>query len=217
MKTPVAGLALAALAVIVASSGVCAEEGGGAGLDVGRRAERVSSEQKAVLPDQKPVERNEVLMDKQVERKIYDRKGALVGERRSSIEMKESRDKQMFVGPDQKHYDTVERKESLWNGQTADRFVTGDNGYRSKSAIRFQDKIADASPVVDNVKPVVSQRTTFDRVNRFSFRRNPDPVGVKAAGSQKAEVTSTGGDPDLPDGMRLGPIKIKADAGGSSR
>lgn len=209
MKPTAAGFALAVLATVLASGPLI---GAPNRADVSERSS-VTTEEKAVLPENKPLERNEVLMDQKVDKKLYERKGALVGERRSSIEMKESKDKQMFVAPENKHYEKVERKESVWQGKTASRFATGDNGYRSKSAIRFQDKIADASPVVDNVKPVVSQRTTFDKVNRFAFRRNADPVGVTAAGSGKAAATPLPG--ETPAGITLGAPKVTTSTGGS--
>lgn len=176
----VVGLALAALATLVPV------QAGPARLETGKRAVEVSTEEKAVLPENRPLERNEVLMDKRFSTGTYEKKDALVGERRSGIAVEESREKKLFGTPERKEYETVERKDSAWSGKRS-RFSTGDDAYRSKVAVRFQDKIGEATPFVDNVKPVVSKRTTFDRVNRFAFRRNDsEGVSVTAAGSERA-------------------------------
>lgn len=176
----VVGITLAALATLVPAQAVPGR------LDAGKRAPRVSTEEKVVLPENKPIERNEVLMDKRVETETYEKKQALVGERRSNIAVEESREKKQFVAPEPKKYEVVERKDSRWQGKES-RFSTGEDAYRSKTAVRFQEKIGEAMPFNENVKPVVSKRTTFDRVNRFAFRRNSaDGVSVTVAGSGEA-------------------------------
>jgi len=180
------GLALAALAT---SSVLHAGPPGR--IDAGKRATRVSTEEKAVLPENKSLERNEVLMDKRFGTETVERKDALVGERRSSITVEERREKQRFATPDQKKYEVIERKKSAWNGKTS-RFSTSEDAYRSKVATRFQDKIGEASPIMSNVNPVVSQLTTFDKVNRFAFRKNSDQtVSVSTAGSERAPTDAS--------------------------
>lgn len=155
-------------------------------LDASKRAPRVSTEERMVLPENKPLERNEVLMDKRVTKETYEKKEALVGERRSPIAIEENREKKFFRSPEPKKYDVVERKESVWSGKES-RYSTKGDAYRSKTALRFQEKIGEAMPFNENVKPVVSKRTTFDRVNRFAFRRNnAEGVGVTKAGSGEA-------------------------------
>lgn len=157
-------------------------------MDAGKRATRLSTEQKAVLPENVPVERNEVLMDRRFQRggEMVEKESAIVGERRSDIAVEERREKQLFRTPERKEYDVVERKDSIWNGKES-RFSTDEDAYRSKVATRFQEKISDVRPFNDNVKPVVSQRTTFDRINRFAFRKNGDQsVSVTTAGSEQS-------------------------------
>jgi hypothetical protein len=152
-------------------------------LNTTQRATRVSTEQKAALPETKAIERNEVLMDKRFQAAPFEKKEALVGERQSSIAMAESRAKEMIT-PERKTYDTIDRKESPWAGKES-RYSTADDAYRSRVATRFQDKIGDASPISQDVKPAVQQRTTFDRINRFAFRKNRDQgVSVTTAGSE---------------------------------
>jgi hypothetical protein len=154
-------------------------------MDTTKKASNVSTEQKAVLPENTPIERNEVLMDKRVQTETLPRKEAVVGERRSNIEVTETRDKKTFATPDRKQYDAIERKDSPWSGKKS-RYSTSDDAYRTQTATRFQDKISEASPVTRNVEPAVNKRTTFDRINRFVFQKNSDQtVSVTTAGSEK--------------------------------
>jgi hypothetical protein len=176
-----AGLSLAACAVLVAP----VASGAPGRLNAAKRATQVSTDQKAVLPDAKPIERNEVLMDKRVSTDTVAKKEALVGERRSTLAVTETRDKKIYSTPQRKEFDLIERQESPWAGKKS-RFSTSDDAYRTEMATRFQDKISDASPVTRNVQPVVNKRTTFDRINRFTFQKNSDQtVSVTAAGSEK--------------------------------
>lgn len=174
------GLTLAALAIPPLAAA------GPGRMDVSKRSESVSTDDKAVLPENKPLERNEVLMDKRFDTQTVERKDAIIGERRSAITVEEGREKKLFVTPDRKEYDVIERKESVWNGKQS-RFSTSEDAYRSKVATRFQEKIGEASPVTREVKPAISQRTTFDKVNRFVFRKNGDQrIRVNAAGAEGA-------------------------------
>ena len=66
-------------------------------MDVSKRAARVSTEEKAVLPGTLPLERNEVLLDKRFSTGTYEKKDTLVGERRSGIAVVEEREKEIFV------------------------------------------------------------------------------------------------------------------------
>ncbi len=180
------GLTLAVLATLLPAQAAPGR------IDASKRASRVSTEERAVLPENKPIERNEVLMDKRFDTQTVPRKEAAVGERRSSIVVGETREKERYVTPDPKKYDVIERKESPWAGKKS-RYSTSEDAYRSKVAIRFQDKIGDASPITKDVKPVVSQRTTFDKINRFVFRKNSDQtVSVTRAGSERPAGDAAG-------------------------
>jgi hypothetical protein len=122
-----------------------------------------------------------------VETETVPHQEALVGERRSEIEVGETREKTRFSAPEQGKYDTkdqIERKDSPWAGKKS-RYSTSEDAYRSKVATRFQDKIGDASPVSRKVTPVVEKRTTFDKINRFAFRKNADQaISVTRAGDE---------------------------------
>ncbi len=195
MKT-VVGLTLAALATLVS---VQAAPGR---INTSKRATTVSTEEKAILPDNKPIERNEVLSDKRFSSQMVERKDAIVGERRSSIAVEERREKKFFSTPERKEYEHIERKDSTLSGKLS-RYSTSEDSYRTGMAVRFQDKIDDARPFVET-KPVVSKRATFDRVNRFSFRRNSDSaVTVTAAGSEAPSRDISGSSSLNPDSKSM--------------
>lgn len=179
MKIP-AGLLFLAVAIALVAP-VSAAPGK---LDTTKRS-RTSTEQKAVLPEQVPIQQNEVLQERRVEREVLPRRDALVGERRSSIAVEEGREKELFRTPDRPQYEQIERKDSPWAGKKS-KFSTAEDAYRSRVATRFQDKIGDASPMYSDVKPVVEQRTTFSRINRFAFRKNGDQtIEATTAGSER--------------------------------
>ncbi len=191
----VVGLATLALAMLVVPAHAAPR-----GLDASKRATRISTDEKAVLPGNRPLERNEVLMDRRVPTNTVERREALVGERRSGIEIEETREKRFFRTPERSQPEVLERQQSPWNGRES-RFSTRDDAYRSRVATRFQDKIGAAHPITDNTQPAISKRTTFDRANRFAFRHNDArPPGVTAAGSEQpardiSNESSPGGTP----------------------
>ena len=175
-------------------------------LDASKKARVSTAEDQVVLPENRPIEKNEIVQDKRFVGKTVERKDAIVGERRSTIRVEETREKKLFVTPEKKQFEVQERKMSAWDGKQS-RFSTSEDAYRSRMAVRFQDKIGEAAPLVDNVKPVVSQRTTFDKVNRFVFRKNGDQrIGVTTAGSDKPGV-------ELPGGASMGPPTITTHTG----
>ncbi len=154
-------------------------------VDTTQRATSVSTDQKAALPENVPLEKNEVLTDQRFKSQTVPKKDALIGERRSTIETKETREKNM-IQPERKEYDKIDRKDSPWAGKMS-RYSTKDDTFTTERTNRFQDKIGEASPVSNKVKPVTSQRTVFDRINRFAFRKNSDAsVTLSTAGSEKA-------------------------------
>ncbi|MCX6938732.1 MAG: hypothetical protein NTU80_12735 [Verrucomicrobia bacterium] len=183
---PLVGRYLAAGLIAALTSAVAAP----GKVDATRRATSVSTEQKAVLPEKVPLQKNEVLTDQRFESQTVPKKDALVGERRSTIETKETREKTM-IQPERKDYDKIDRKDSPWAGKIS-RYSTKDDTYTTERTNRFQDKIGEASPVTNKVKPVTSQRTVFDRINRFAFRKNSDTsVTLSTAGSEKAPTDAS--------------------------
>lgn len=175
---PTVGLCLA---MLVSPAFLCA---GPDKLDTARRAARVSTEQKATLPEAKAPERNEVLMSKPFQTSTVEKKEATLGQRQSPVTVGETKPKELIT-PERKTYETLERKDSPWTGQES-RYATSKDAYRTRVATRFQDKIGEASPFGKEAKPAIKQRTTFDRINRFVFRKNGDQsVSVTTAGSER--------------------------------
>lgn len=176
-------------------------------VDPAKRA-RVSTEQKAVLPDAVEMKKNEVLQDRRfLTDSPREKREAIVGERRSSIAVEETREKKMAPTRELIEQKQIPFKESPWNGKQS-RFSTSEDAYRSRMAMRFQDKIGEASPFPQPNRTVTDQRTTFSKVNRFSFRRNSDQaITVNAAGSEAAagDVSNRSGlAPGAPTGTPAG-------------
>lgn len=177
---PLVGLLLAAAMCMTAASAYSAP----GRMDPSKRA-RVSTEKKAELPGTVEMKQQEVLQDRRFSTgDVRDKKTAVVGERRSAIDVTETRDKKMAPSRDLIEPDQMPRKESVWNRKQS-RFSTSEDAYRSRVATRFQEKIGDASPFPQPASGVTDQRTTFSRVNRFAFRKN---------GDQTITTTTAGGE-----------------------
>jgi hypothetical protein len=117
---------------------------------------------------------------------VREKQEALVGERRSMIETKETRDKKMAPTRDLIEPDRIPRKDNAWNGKQS-KFSTSEDSYRTGTATRFQEKIGDASPFPAPNRSVTDQRTTFSKVNRFAFRKNGDQtITTSVAGREGA-------------------------------
>jgi hypothetical protein len=155
-------------------------------MDPGKLA-RVSTETKAILPDAVEIKQNEVLQDSRFSTgAVREKQEALVGERRSMIETKETRDKKMAPTRDLIEPDRIPRKDNAWNGKQS-KFSTSEDSYRTGTATRFQEKIGDASPFPAPNRSVTDQRTTFSKVNRFAFRKNGDQtITTSVAGREGA-------------------------------
>lgn len=196
------GLTLAALAILPALSAAPGR------ADPSKRANRFSTEKKADLPELQPIERNEVLMESRFDAGVpVEREQAAVGDRRAPIDVEETREKTRFTAPERPAPEVIERKESPWAGKQS-RFSTSEDAYRSKVATRFQDKIGAASPINENVRPVISQETTFSKINRFAFRKNADQrVTVATAGGEKAPQ-------DITD--QASPVRAGSGVGGAT-
>ncbi len=162
-------------------------------IDATKRS-AITTDDKALDAEVKPMERADGLQDRRFDRgELRDRPEAPEGERRANIDLKES-DKKTLITPDKKTYDTVEYDTSRYDGQRSDRFRTGDDTYRTSMAQRYQDSLGEAQDA--GPKTVVKKRTTFDSVNRFLFRRNR-PEGD--------EIFSTAGGSAAPAGANAAP------------
>jgi len=155
-------------------------------LDTTKRSP-ISTEKKADLPDAVEMKQNEVLQDRRFSTgDLKDKESAIVGERRSAIEAKETREKKMAPERELIEPDKIPRKESAWNRKESSKFSTSsEDRFRSRVATRFQDKIGDASHFPTPKRSANDQLTTFSKVNRFAFRKNGDQsINVNRAGSE---------------------------------
>jgi hypothetical protein len=193
---PAVGLTLAALALLAPAMAAPGGE-----LDVGQRAEDVSTEEKALLPEKKIPERNEIVQDRRFDAEEVPKETAPLAERRAPFDVREAKEKKLFITPDRPAFEVIPREEHRWADKKAP-FSTADDAYRSRVAIRFQDKIGEASPIVS--KPLVSKRTSFDKINRFVFRKNADqrviatPAGDGGQTLDISTSSSAAGGTDIP-------------------
>jgi len=128
---------------------------------------------------------------------LRDKKLAPVGDRRAPFDVTETRDKNIV---DRKDYPTPEirdNKMSPDNGQLYRDQPKGDMVKKYDMVGKYQDRMTDAATAASQRQPKFEKRTTFDKINRFVFRRNGNPgegdnaVVTKAGGG--ADATVSGG------------------------
>ncbi|MFH1500278.1 MAG: hypothetical protein ABII82_20930, partial [Verrucomicrobiota bacterium] len=160
-------------------------------IDASKRS-RVSTEEQALDPEVRPMERADGVQDRRFDRgELLDQPDAPVGDRRADIDLQESREKTL-IEPELKTYERLDYDPSRYDGQRSDRFRTGDDIYRTSMAQRYQNSLGEAQDAAP--KTVVKKRTTFDSVNRFIFRRNR-PEGDELFGSAGAAPGPGAGPP----------------------
>ncbi len=197
------GLLLAAAMCMTAASAYSAP----GRMDTSKRA-RVSTEKKADLPGTVEMKRQEVLQDSRFSTgDLREKKDAIVGERRSAIETKETREKKMAPRRELVEPDQIPHKESVWNRKQQSRFSTSEDAYRSRVATRFQDKIGDASPFPQPTRAVTDQRTTFSKVNRFAFRKNGDQTITTTTAGGEATSSNVSDRSSLAPGSPTAPAR----------
>ncbi len=139
--------------------------------------------------NQRPFFRNERLQDQRFNTpELIDRKDAAVGDRRAPIEVTETRDK---VIVDRKEFPTPELREhkvNRHNGEKSHIQPKGDMLKKYDMVTRYQNRMKDADVAAAKRGPKFEKMTTFEKLNRFAFKRNgpgsPDgsPMVTPAAG-----------------------------------
>ncbi|RRJ95881.1 hypothetical protein Ga0100231_018010 [Opitutaceae bacterium TAV4] len=117
-------------------------------------------------------------------RQVREKKPAPAADKRSNIELKETREKNVR---DKKEI-TVEKRtpeKSLYDGKRS-RIQTSDLFDTTRKTNRFQSYIKDAVPLTKTSEPYIEKRASLDTINRFAFRRNGIPA------SDKITVTPAG-------------------------
>lgn len=192
---------LAHLFVLLAC-GVACVEAAPRRLDMGKRATSFTpSPENAVSTEMRPLEHAEVLQDKRaLSGELLPRQDAIIGERRSPISVSETRPKQDYVLPENPEFPRKDLVRNDW-GERRARISTSDSYARSRTAERFQSKINEAAPVAREIRATIAKETTFDRINRFVFRKNASSgPTVQRAGSGQAAVEIGGS--SSPGGVR---------------
>lgn len=123
--------------------------------------------------NQRPFVRNEQVQDERfrVPEKI-DRKEAPVAERRSPIEVTETREKTVidrkdFTTPDLKNYD-----KSRHDGERYRHQASGDDVKTYDKVGKYQDRMASATEAAAHDKPIFEKKSSFEKINKFLFKRN---------------------------------------------
>jgi hypothetical protein len=123
--------------------------------------------------NQRPFFRNEIVQEQRFRApEIIERKDAVVGERRAPIDMTETREKEII---DRKNYPKPEVRDHKVNrhdGEKARIQPSGDMVKKYDTVTKYQDRMADAKTAKALREPKFEKRTSFDKLNRFIFKRN---------------------------------------------
>ncbi len=142
---------------------------------------------------------------------LRDKKLAPVGDRRSPIEVKETRDKTIIDRKDYPKPEVRENKMSPHNTQMFQTQPTGDAIKKYDMVGKYQNRMTDAANAAAQHQPKLEKRTTFDKINRFVFHRNgPGADGgslvTKAGGGSSTTVSGgTQKTADAPPSPQLQP------------
>jgi len=122
-----------------------------------------------VPAEKRPPETNRELQDRRVAPSVTNPAGSFPGDRRSAIDVAESRGKRVLAPETQK---PVVRAPGLSPfDHRESRFKTTDSAGKPKLVTRYQDAINAANATTQKRSPALGADTTA-RVNRFVFRRN---------------------------------------------
>ena len=139
--------------------------------------------------NQRPIERNDRIQDHRFQgpEKI-ERKDALVGEKRAPIEMKETREKTKIERKDMPKPELKTWDKNRHDGEKSDYQPTGDQVKKHEVAEKIQGRMTDAKTAAAQRQPKLEKKPSFEKINRFLFKRN-------GPGSEegRAMVTTAGG------------------------
>lgn len=123
-----------------------------------------------VTPAKKAPAVNPVLQDKRVEKPEFEKSVAPLGERRSAIDVTETREKTVRE-KDSRRPEVIEQKTSAYNHRPAGVSTDGDTT-KPPTVAKYQDSLTAASASNMARFPAVDRATTA-KINRFVFRKNP--------------------------------------------
>jgi hypothetical protein len=117
--------------------------------------------------------RNEHVQDQRFSTpELIERKDAALGERRAPIEVTETREKNIVERKDFPKPEVRERKMNRHDRQKAAIQPEGDQLKTYDKVSKFQNRMTDASAASSQRLPKMEKRITFEKLNRFMFKRN---------------------------------------------
>jgi hypothetical protein len=123
--------------------------------------------------NQRPFFRNEVVQDQRFNApENIERKDAIVGERRAPIDITETREKNIIERKDFTKPEVRERVLNRHDGEKARIQPQGDQIKKYDTVSKYQSRMADADSGQFQRQPSLEKRTTFEKLNRFIFKRN---------------------------------------------
>jgi hypothetical protein len=135
--------------------------------------------------NQRPFLRNEHLQDQRFSApENFERKEAIVGERRAPIDITETREKNIIERKDFTKPEVRDRELNRHDGEKSFIQPKGDQVKKYDTVSKYQSRMADADSGQFQRKPSLEKRTTFEKLNRFIFKRN-------APGSENGNPTVT--------------------------
>jgi len=127
---------------------------------------------------------------------LREKKLAPISDRRAPFDVTETREKNIIDRKDYPKPEIRDNKMSPDNGQLYHNQPKGDMVKKYDMVAKYQDRMTDAADAAAQRQPKFEKRTTFDKINRFAFRRNaPDGSGdspVTPAGGGDASAISGG-------------------------
>ena len=128
---------------------------------------------------------------------LRDKKMAPLGDKRAPFDMTETHEKNIIDRKDYPKPEVRDNKMSPQNGRLYRDQPKGDMVKTYEMSAKYQDRLTDAATAASQRQPKLEKRTTFDKINRFVFRRNgPGEEGGKSlvtpAGGGTASTVSGG-------------------------
>ena len=139
--------------------------------------------------NQRPFLRNDHLQDQRFSApEMIERKDATVGDRRAPIDVTETREKTIIERKDYPKPEVREREINRHDGEKSHIQPKGDMVKTYDKVSKFQSRMTDASAAAAQRQPLFEKRTTFEKLNRFVFKRNGP-----GSDEGKSMVTTAGG------------------------
>ncbi|TSJ77128.1 hypothetical protein [Rariglobus hedericola] len=103
---------------------------------------------------------------------MIERKDSALGDKRAPIDLKEKRDKTIVDRKDYPKPEVRDRELNSHDGQRSSIQPKGDQILKYDTVAKYQDRMKDAETAASQRQPKMEKRTTFDKLNRFLFKRN---------------------------------------------